>query len=366
MALDLRERAARYLAKAGPAISGSGGHTHTLVLARALVRGFNLSDGDAMALLMEWNEGNADRWSQRELEHKIDSARKGPVPPEGDGWLCRGAAPVGPSKYGATAPAPRSERVRPEVDMDEIARFTQGVPDGIDEAWLMRRSPVDVSSVGPGEFLDAIFRPDERVLVFTSQWSQGDFLWWVGRGGYRLSAERGVKAVRSELPKGGKDGVWFMVQPVSGAWGLNRNVRWSEDEEGRKSKDVRGRYSRRTEDNVTGWRHFLLESDVLDTAVWLRVLVALDLAIVAVYSSGGRSIHALVRYDVAAKSVWDATRKVIIEQMESKGADRMAMTAVRLSRLPGCLRGNSMQRLLFLSPNAADRQSIQLMPEVRK
>lgn len=363
--MDLDERALRYLDKAGPAISGSGGHTHTLMCARALVRGFNFSDAEALSLLERWNEGNQEKWSKRELEHKLKAARNGPVPPEGEGWLNRGSAPTGVSRYGETAPAPKvTLKARPEIDRKMIAEFTRGVPE-IDEGWISRRSPVDPKGITSGEFLDAIFSPGERVLIFTTQYSQGDFLWWVGKGGYRLSPDRGVQAVPSDLPKGAPEGVWYLVQPVTGQWAINRNVKWTEDDGGHKTRIVKGKYSRRTEDNVTAWRNFVLESDVLETGEWLRVLAALDLPVVAIYTSGGRSVHAIVSYEVPAKATWDAGRNVIRQVLSRMGADPAALTAVRLSRLPGALRGNRMQKLLFLSPHAESKQTIQNMPELR-
>ena len=363
--MDIRERAKRYLDAAGPAISGAGGHTHTLMLARALVRGFSFSESEALSMLEEWNGGNAEKWTTKELLHKIHSAQNGPAPLQGDGYLCKGSEAVGPSKYGETAKAPtKSTAARPPINRDLLAEFTRGVP-AIDEGWISRRSPLDVSSVTAGDFLSAIFSIDERVLVFTTQYSQGDFLWWVGRGGFRLSADRGIKAVASDLPKGGPEGVWYLVQPVTGQWAVKRHVKWDEDEDGKKSRTVKGAYTRRSEENVTAWRHFVLESDVLSTEEWLRVLAALDLAVVAIYTSGGRSIHAIVRIPVASKQIWDASRNVLRQVLCVLGADPAALSAVRLSRLPGCLRGNKMQKLLFLSPDADPKQKIHLMPELR-
>lgn len=363
--MDIRERAKRYLDAAGPALSGSGGHTHTLMLARALVRGFLFPESEALSILEDWNNCNTDKWSTKELLHKIHSAQKGPSPQEGEGYLCKGSEPVGPSKYGETAKAPKKAvAARPEINRELISEFTRGVPN-IDEGWLARRSPLDVSAVSPGDFLSEIFSQGERILIFQTQYSQGDFLWWVGRGGFRLSQERGVKAVASDLPKGGPDGIWYLVQPVTGQWSVKRHVKWQEDGEGNKHKEVKGAYTRRSEENVVDWRHFVLESDVLAPEEWLRVLAAMDLPVVAIYTSGGRSIHALVRMRVPSKQVWDASRNVLKQVLCVLGADPAALSAVRLSRLPGCIRGGKMQKLLFLSPDAGDKQKIHLMPELR-
>lgn len=56
------------------AISGQGGHSATFRVACKL-RDAGLSPEDALTLLIEWNETNADpSWSAAELHHKINSA----------------------------------------------------------------------------------------------------------------------------------------------------------------------------------------------------------------------------------------------------------------------------------------------------
>ena len=77
MSGDVMRRARQYLAKLPPAISGSGGHTQTLLAAEHLVRGFELSDEAAMQLLEEdYNPRCEPPWSERELQHKVKEARE--------------------------------------------------------------------------------------------------------------------------------------------------------------------------------------------------------------------------------------------------------------------------------------------------
>lgn len=76
----------------------------------------------------------------------------------------------------------------------------------------------------------------------------------------------------------------------------------------------------------------------------------LPLKIAAIYTSGGKSIHALVRLDAVSKQHWDQERDVIKPIAVTLGADGSAMTAVRLSRLPSTLRGQISQKLLYLDP----------------
>lgn len=69
------ERARRWLEHREPAVEGQGGDAHTFATACALVRGFELHDGDALALLCEWNAGCQPPWTERELAEKVANAR---------------------------------------------------------------------------------------------------------------------------------------------------------------------------------------------------------------------------------------------------------------------------------------------------
>ena len=95
----------------------------------------------------------------------------------------------------------------------------------------------------------------------------------------------------------------------------------------------------RSEESVTAWRFMVLESDEAEEADWLAVLAQMPLRIAAVYSSAGRSIHALVRVDAASKEEWDSMARLIKPVAIRLGADKGCITAVRLTRLPGCYRG---------------------------
>jgi hypothetical protein len=110
----------------------------------------------------------------------------------------------------------------------------------------------------------------------------------------------------------------------------------------------------------------VLESDLAAPELWMRALVQLPLPIVAIYTSGGKSVHALVRVEASCKEEWDALRDDLVPILCPLGADAAAMTAVRLTRLPGMLRHGTrdkagavkaysaprLQRLLWLNPRA--------------
>lgn len=265
---------------------------------------------------------------------------------------------LGPVPPMPTAPKPPK---RPPYAPHKLASFAARCPFSITPAWLAARSPVPVpetqGTATATAFLDALFNPGERVLIFTREYSQGDFVHRAGDGSYRLADRPGVSAVPSPLPEGGPLGVWFLAAPVTGRWEVNAQNR---------AADGSPKKGRRHGACVTAWRFMVLESDEAPAELWLRALVQLPFPIVAAYTSGGRSIHALVRVDAAGKESWDALRDDMAPILCPLGADPAAMTAVRLSRLPGTLRHGSrgkdgkpysfpeprLQRLLWLNPHA--------------
>lgn len=291
---------------------------------------------------------------------------------------------------GVTA-APKIERKKiPEIDQEVVEEYVRGCP-AVDDDFLRRRSPIEIGGGGKRptsnvqhptsnarDFLAALYEPGERVLVFTTQWSQGDFLVEINGAerlevpatSYRLSPQRGVKAKRSELPTGGKEGVWFLVQPVSGKWDINPNG-------SRAAGEDQPTWSRRFHKVVTAWRYYVLESDVLPAELWRKVVVSLPLPIAAIYTSGSRSIHALVKEPVECKAQWDAVRDALRQIVCPLGADAGALSAVRLSRLPFCERAGTRgkdnryikfpkpgyQELLYLNPDP-EHSAIRLMREV--
>lgn len=206
----------------------------------------------------------------------------------------------------------------------EKLKAMAGRVSGIDARWLYSRSPVSIDGVTSSDFLNSLYEKAEKILVFTHYESQGQHLHTVG-------IDEG-----DAIPTGSPDGVWFLVNPVDGEYHPNPR------------QD--NKLSRRSEESITSWRYLVLESDVADANDWLACLVQLPLRISAIYTSGGKSIHALVRLDAVSKQHWDEERDLMKPIVVTLGADPNAMTAVRLSRLPGAMRGDRPQELLYLDP----------------
>jgi len=112
-------RAAAYLDRIPPAISGSGGHSQTYAAATAMVHGFGLDPETAFQLLWDrYNPRCQPPWSEKELRHKVSDAASKPHD-RPHGWL-RDADPAeasdvdlsgfNPEPRRAVVERPRSER----------------------------------------------------------------------------------------------------------------------------------------------------------------------------------------------------------------------------------------------------------------
>lgn len=274
----------------------------------------------------------------------------------------------------ARAPQREPQKKKVPLDLAKLIQFVEGTPE-VSRQWVRDRSRFPTERARSEDFLECIYQADERVLIFTNFYSQGEFIYRVGREGYRLAAERGVKAVPSKLPTRGKEGVWFLTNPVTGLWEIGEPKATYEEIEGQKVKTgEESTYSRRSWKTVTDWRYLVLESDEAPENLWLRALVKLALPIAAIYSSGGRSLHALVKINAKSKAEWDAIRDAIRPLVCTLGADPGALSAVRLSRLPGCLREGKRdkngkyiaytepqpQELIFLNPEPPQKPLLTL------
>lgn len=75
-AADALARAGAYLSACPPATAGQHGDLQTFRVCCRLVRGFALTDADALSLLSEWNDSCNPPWSERDLRDKLRRARR--------------------------------------------------------------------------------------------------------------------------------------------------------------------------------------------------------------------------------------------------------------------------------------------------
>jgi hypothetical protein len=77
------ERARALLQCVDPAVAGQQGDLRTFRVCCRIVRGFDLSDDEAVCALSEWNARCEPPWSERELRQKVTNARRYGREPQG-------------------------------------------------------------------------------------------------------------------------------------------------------------------------------------------------------------------------------------------------------------------------------------------
>lgn len=361
---SVEDRAVALCQKAAPAVARSGGHNQLFSVTLALTRGLQLSAEVAFSILRDhYSPRCAPPWSDKELQHKVRTSLNHPLKADqAEGWMLddadRGSAPKGlcaktAAGWDAASGDGGGVAEKPVFVPESLEKVSSDRLDKMNRAWLGDRSPVAVHDVGAEDFLRELYSPGESVAVVAGNYqSMGSYIAEVSEVG---AGERELDLVKCvnrwdaqseswELSRGARmkrfrarhwaEGAWFLANPVTGQVEMND-----------------GTPSWRSGANVTDWRWLVLESDVRGwERAWVTVLTELPVPIGAIYSSGGASIHALIRVDAESKEHWDELvaedKRVLVEL----GADPNAMSAVRLTRLPQVYRGRSLQALHYFNP----------------
>ena len=280
------ERAALWLAKVPPAISGSGGHNSTYTAAVGLVHGFQLGYGDAMTLLAEWNLSCQPPWSDKDLAHKLREA----------------------SSRNHDKPA------------GHLIQSTVGM--GMDLSRVTFKRPTPTTTPGASEFsrfLSSAFAATEVVCI-CEQVEEGRPL----TSGSFLPVEDWIK--RFDSP----DSILFRPDRAEGVY-----VRIN---------PFKPNLYSGSDNDVSAYRHVLVEFDDKPKPEQEKLLRDSGLPISVLIDSGGKSIHGWVRVDAPSRKEWDARRDLIYSAIP--GIDPKNKNPSRFSRLPGAWRGESQQKLL--------------------
>jgi RecA-family ATPase len=113
----------------------------------------------------------------------------------------------------------------------------------------------------------------------------------------------------------------------------------------------------RKQENVSRYLHALVEHDKLPKEEQLAIYKKLNLPIVALIDSGGKSLHAIIRID--ASDLNEYKRRVAVlydERLAGLGFDEHDKDAARFTRMPNCPRDQSRQRLLDVNFGASSWQ----------
>jgi hypothetical protein len=236
-----------------------------------------------------------------------------------------------------------------EYNHEKLERIANRIDFDITPEWLEERSSVTIRDLTPAGFLRALYEPGERVWIGTFKNARRGIT-------YRHDGDSQDFAALDHLREG-NEGVWFLSNPVTGE---------AVEGAGTVNEFYPKGESWRSEENVTSWRYLLIESDEAPESLWLRMLAQAPLAISAIYTSGSRSIHALVRVDKPSKEEWDQFKNLIKKELIELGACPGSLSAVRLTRLPGCMRNEpgktGLQRLLYLNPQPTNTPIFKLEP----
>jgi hypothetical protein len=213
-----------------------------------------------------------------------------------------------------------------EFDEDKLKALTEEGPLPVED--FLRSSPVAVTDVTASEFLRRLY-PNQSNIIFTDQQSQGKLVW----------NEKVADLLVDNAITRNTEGAWIMVNPVNGKFIPIPRL---------------GKKSQRAEENLVAYEYLLIESDSVEMELWLRVLSKLDLPIVSVTTSGSKSAHALVRVSQKNREGYLARASKIADLVVPLGADPAAMSAVRLTRVPGCIRKDTgkAQQLIYFNPEA--------------
>ena len=303
------QRAALWLSKVPPAISGSGGHNATYTAAVGLVHGFALSHVDSLTLLEDWNKSCQPPWKATELAYKLrEAASRAHNKPRGHLLDAGGSSPSG------------------SFDLSRVT-FKKPVADA---------APVPVPSLSPAipdpqasefkRFMQAAFAPTEVVCICDAveegrPVSAGSFITieeWLNR----------FDDPQSRILSPEREGIFVRINP------FKPNLYSGSD------------------NDVSAFRHVLVEFDDLPKPEQEKRLRDSGLPITVLIDSGGKSIHGWVRVDAPSRKEWDARRDEIYRVIP--GIDAKNKNPSRYSRLPGAWRSpTSQQRLLDTNLGAA-------------
>ncbi len=179
-------------------------------------------------------------------------------------------------------------------------------------------------------YLELLFDPDDKVGYVTNDvWQDADGRWVPSKGVYDRTASELIASIRKHPDDlGATIGDW---KPEVGAW-----IRFNPvDGVGVKNE------------NVTRFRYALVESDTLSIAEQDVLFRKLELPIVALVHSGGKSLHAIVHIDAENYEEYRKRVDFLYDFLEKNGVaiDRQNRNPSRLSRMPGVTRNSNRQYL---------------------
>lgn len=324
------ERAWLYIDKVPRAVSGENGHTQTFIAACILVHGFNLCEKVALALLKKWNEDCKPPWNDHDLNRKIKSAAQS-TPQHARGYLLNEDYRPGRTMI-IQGTRPKAKAIDPTTAAEN---FLAGAK--VEEVELWEASPIrpeDDWKRDPLVLLESLYQPQEFINIVTAYAMDEDGKATPKGYGTTRTREEWLKRIALAGAPEDKGGAWFRINPTDGH-GIS-------------------------DANITAFRYALVEADKIPAELQLSLFAKLPLPIAAILTSGGRSLHALVRVDADNAENYRATVSRMLLLLSKFGIDTKNKNPSRMSRLPGAQRiigaqGDGLQKLLYLNPKPEQR-----------
>lgn len=180
-------------------------------------------------------------------------------------------------------------------------------------------------------YLQTLFDPDDHVGYVTNDaWQNEDGKWVPSKGVFDRTAGELIASLHKYPDDlGATVGDW---KPEAGAW-----IRFNAlDGEGVRNE------------NVTGFRFALVESDSMPVDEQIAIYRKQELPIAALVSSAGKSVHAIVRVDAGDAQEYRKRVTFLYDFLAARGlkVDTQNRNPSRLSRMPGVTRNGQIQKLL--------------------
>lgn len=281
--------------------------------------GYEASDWDS------WSAQDSERYKRGECFTKWNSFN------ETAGDIVTGGTIFDYAKRGGFVPPKKIDPNEGVLDWeDEIGNIID--KDSIDSIEL--HEPSD-SSWNPANelirYLTTLFDTDEYVgfVVSSIENEKGKFIPG-NRGNFRMTAGQIVEGLHS--CNGDIGAVIGDYNQAAGAW-----IRFN---------PLNGEGVRNTD--IASFKYALVESDSLDIGKQLSIIHQLELPVAAVVYSGAKSIHAIVKVDASDNKEYRERVSYLYKICDKNGleVDSQNKNPSRLSRMPGCIRGEHKQFII--------------------
>ncbi len=328
------ERVRRYLDKCDNAVAGARGHDTTYSVACAILNGFDLTEDETFAYLLQYNQRCAPPWSDKELRHKArEAARAKHDKPRGHFLKDRAPSPKAYSSYKAPVHEPMKlpdkEIKLPEAMPNPTAQFLEAA---FFEGESICIEPAVYTSRELQSRLDDDASYEESFISECERDKQWPPARPNGKGIFK-TREEWVKIFNKNndtLANAGLPGVFVVVNPFPAG------------------------PKKRTDDAIEQFRHVLLEFDSISKEAQWNVIKESNVPCSAVIDSGGKSVHAWVRVDASTREEYDERAQQVFDLFATYKPDVKCGNPARLSRLPGARRGVNNQALLATNIGAED------------